>query len=89
MENSNIVVMDHSVKPSQTLFLGDLSRLCDEKDVMDAFKQFGEIVNVRIMRSKKDGQCLGYGFISFTSLYQAIRAKEEMNGKVLVGRQLR
>jgi RNA recognition motif-containing protein len=41
-----------------------------------------------LMRSKHDGKCLGYGFITFTHLYSAMQAIEQANGTVLLGRTL-
>lgn len=74
---------------SSTLFLGDLSCFCQEKDVIAAFQRFGEIKQIRLMRSKQDGQCLGYGFICFNSVSSAVMAMEIMNGHLLLGRPLR
>lgn len=70
-----------------TLFLGDLSCFCQEIDVVNAFQGFGDIQEVRVMRSK-EGKCLGYGFISFASTESAQLALETMNGKMIVGRQM-
>ena len=71
-----------------TLFLGDLSCFCQEADILRVFQPFGEIKQIRLMRSKHDGKCLGYGFITFTHLYSAMQAIEQANGTVLLGRTL-
>jgi len=71
-----------------TLFLGDLSCFCQESDISEAFTVFGNIQDIRLMRSKNDGSCLGYGFVTFVSQSHAARALEAMNGEVLVGRKL-
>jgi cold-inducible RNA-binding protein len=73
---------------ANTLFLGDLSCFCQENDITEAFKVFGQIQDIRLMRSKTDGSCLGYGFITFVSQSSAAQALDTMNGKVLVGRTL-
>jgi RNA recognition motif-containing protein len=73
---------------ANTLFLGDLSCFCQENDITEAFKVFGQIQDIRLMRSKADGSCLGYGFITFVTQSSAAKALDTMNGKVLVGRTL-
>jgi RNA recognition motif-containing protein len=72
-----------------TLFLGDLSLFCTEKDVEDAFTQFGQIVEVRIQRSKETARALSYGFIEFSEPTVAQTALNSMNNYVLKGRPLR
>jgi hypothetical protein len=72
-----------------TLFLGDLSLFCTEKDVENAFTQFGQIVEVRIQRSKETARALSYGFIEFSEPTVAQAALNSMNNYVLKGRPLR
>jgi RNA recognition motif-containing protein len=72
-----------------SLFLGDLSIFCTEKDIEDAFHQFGEIVEVRVQRSKETARALSYGFIEFADSPSAEAALNSMNNYVLKGRPLR
>jgi RNA recognition motif-containing protein len=72
-----------------TLFLGDLSCFCQETDIFQAFEKFGDIQDIRLMRSRTDDSCLGYGFITFLEPKVANRALEAMNGQVVVGRKLK
>ena len=81
--------MHPNPKQQRSLYLGDLSFFCQESDVLNAFQVFGEIQEVRLMRSKQDGKCLGYGFITFMTVEQAHNALEAMDGKVFIGRQLK
>jgi cold-inducible RNA-binding protein len=76
-------------RSNYALFLGDLSIFCTEKDIEDAFQQYGEIVNIRIQRSKETARALSYGFIEFSCETAAVTAMNEMNGFVLKGRPLR
>lgn len=76
-------------KSNYALFLGDLSIFCTEKDIEEAFQQFGEIVNIRIQRSKETSRALSYGFIEYSCETAAVSAMNEMNGYVLKGRPLR
>jgi RNA recognition motif-containing protein len=72
-----------------SLFLGDLSIFCAEKDIEDAFNQFGKIVEVRIQRSKETSRALSYGFIEFAEQACAETALHSMNNYMLKGRPLR
>lgn len=71
------------------LFLGDLSIFCDEKDIEGAFSQFGEIIDIRIQRSKETSRALSYGFIEFAESSAAEEALSSMNYYLLKGRPLR
>ena len=71
------------------LFLGDLSIFCDEKDIEGAFSQFGEIIDIRIQRSKETSRALSYGFIEFAESSAAEEALNSMNYYLLKGRPLR
>jgi RNA recognition motif-containing protein len=72
-----------------SLFLGDLSLFCTEKDIEDGFGRFGKIEGVRIQRSKETARGLLYGFIEFSDPAFAEAALESMNSRVLKGRPLR
>jgi RNA recognition motif-containing protein len=71
----------------RSLFLGDLSCYCHEQDIYNAFKSYGEIESIRLMRGK-DNRVLGYGFITFVDVRSTIAA-QAMNGTVVVGRPLK
>ena len=72
-----------------TLFIGDLASFCTEAHIRDAFSPYGNIQDIKIMRSEDSNRTLMYGFIKFTALSAATRALEEMHGKLLCGRALR
>lgn len=80
---------DDEEKENCALFLGDLSIYCDEKDIEEAFAPYGNIVDVRIQRSKETSRALSYGFIEFSSQDSAAAALSEMNYFLLKGRPLR
>ena len=71
------------------LFLGDLSMFCDEADIRSAFERYGEVIGVRIQRSKGTARALSYGFIEFATEEAAVEALAEMNYFVIKGRPLR
>lgn len=74
---------------NNALFLGDLSLFCSEQDIYEKFIIYGEIIEIRIKRSKETGKGLSYGFIEFLHTHSALQAMTEMNGVVFRGRPLR
>ncbi len=76
---------------STTLFLGDLSVVCDEEKLFNLFRPFGEIESVELKKSDRDPQRahLGFGFIKFVHHEGAERAVREVNGMFFLGRAIR
>ncbi len=72
-----------------SLFIGDLAIFCTENEIKQAFGVFGEIADIKIMRSEETSRNLSYGFIKFTSATVAKKAMTELNGVILCGRPLR
>jgi RNA recognition motif-containing protein len=76
--------------PTKTsLFIGDLAIFCTERDVDQLFSQYGEIQEIKIMKSEETSRNLSYGFLKFTNTMSAKRAMNELNGFILCGRPLR
>ncbi|KAG8644486.1 glycine-rich RNA-binding protein 4, mitochondrial isoform X2 [Manihot esculenta] len=71
------------------LFVGGLSYDTNETVLKDAFKQHGEIIEVKIICDHVSGKSEGYGFVQFTSESAASTALKEMNDQFLDGRQIR
>jgi RNA recognition motif-containing protein len=72
-----------------SLFIGDLAIFCSEREIEDAFSPYGEIQEIKIMRSEETSRNLSYGFIKYSSAQAAKRAMTELNGVILCGRPLR
>ena len=71
----------------RSLFLGDLSCFCQEADLYALFQPFGEIEEIRIKRSK-EGNGLGYGFVTFYEMQSAMGALS-LDGTVILGRPVK
>lgn len=72
-----------------TLFLGDLSAFVSEQDIHNVFSAYGEIVEIKIMRSEETMRNLSYGFIKFAHANSAKRAMNGLDGVLFCGRHLR
>ncbi len=70
-----------------SLFVGDLPKFCNEKDLLVLFEPFGP-THVKIKRGNS-GKSLSYGFVSFASEAAASRAMAALDGSMFLGRGLR
>ncbi len=71
------------------LFVGNLSWNLKWQELKDIFKEFGEVAFVRIVTDRETGRSKGFGFVEFTSVEEAVTAKDAMDGKEIDGRELR
>ena len=58
------------------LFLGGLSLETVEKDLRKHFTQFGQLVDVQVMRDKASGTSRGFAFVTFACSFMAEAAVE-------------
>ncbi|MCO5600294.1 hypothetical protein L7F22_054404 [Adiantum nelumboides] len=61
----------------------------DEYALKEAFTEYGEVVEAKVVLDRDSGRSKGFGFISFTCTDHAQAAKDNMDGKLLNGRTLR
>nr|XP_054770975.1 RNA-binding motif protein, X-linked 2-like [Lytechinus pictus] len=76
-------------KDSAYIFIGGLPFELTEGDVLCVFSQYGEIVNINLVRDKKTGKSKGYCFIAYEDQRSTILAVDNFNGIKLKGRTLR
>lgn len=60
-----------------------------EEQLKQYFQQFGEVVAVKLCRSKKSARSKGYGFVQFEYPEVAAIAANTMNNYMILGRVLR
>jgi hypothetical protein len=70
------------------LFVGSLSWDTTDRSLHDAFGQFGEIEEAKIITDRDTGRSRGFGFVTFVRDEDAVKAIAEMNGKSLDGRAI-
>ena len=71
------------------LFVGNLSFNTSEEAIRDAFAEFGEIVEAKLVTDRDTGRSRGFAFVEMASPDAANKAIQEMNGALLDGRPLR
>ncbi len=72
-----------------TLFVGNLSVFCTERDLEQVFVPYGAILEIRMAKSEDHSKHLSYGFVKFASVASAQLAMHELNGQLLCGRPLK
>ncbi len=73
---------------TKKLFLGNLPFSSTEEEVRNLFVNYGPVHSANIVIDRETGKSRGYGFIELPD-HMADAAKEEMNGAVLGGRNIR
>jgi len=73
---------------SKKLFVGGLSFNTDDGGLKEAFAQFGDVVEAKVITDRESGRSRGFGFVTISDAAAADRAIEGMNGKELDGRTL-
>ncbi|KAK4763366.1 hypothetical protein SAY86_009134 [Trapa natans] len=68
------------------LFIKGISFSSTELTFKEAFSKYGEVLEASIIRDKDKGRSKGYGYVTFATSHDAIKALDDMNGKLMDGR---
>ncbi|XP_051715416.2 RNA-binding motif protein, X-linked 2 [Oryctolagus cuniculus] len=80
----------HSMyRDSAWVFVGGLPYELTEGDILCVFSQYGEIVNIHLVRDKKTGKSRGFGFICYEDQRSTVLAVDNFNGIKIKGRTIR
>ncbi|PZC86724.1 hypothetical protein B5X24_HaOG206286 [Helicoverpa armigera] len=67
-------------KDSAWVFVGGLPYDLTEGDIICVFSQYGEIVNINLVRDKATGKSRGFSFICYEDQRSTILAVDNLNG---------
>jgi RNA recognition motif-containing protein len=70
------------------LFVGNLSFNTTEGDILDLFKQAGNVTSCELIVDKFTNKSRGFAFVTMGSQEEATKAIADFNGKELDGRAL-
>ncbi|CAD5119242.1 DgyrCDS7875 [Dimorphilus gyrociliatus] len=76
-------------KDSAWIFIGGLPYELTEGDALCVFSQYGEIVNINLIRDRKTGKMKGFGFLCYEDQRSTILAVDNLNGIKICGRTIR
>ncbi|XP_062169385.1 organelle RRM domain-containing protein 2, mitochondrial [Alnus glutinosa] len=72
-------------EPSTNLFVSGLSKRTTTEKLQEAFSQFGEVVNARVVTDRVSGYSKGFGFVKYATLDDAAKGIKGMDGQFLDG----
>ncbi|KAG8784006.1 hypothetical protein FRC15_004177 [Serendipita sp. 397] len=75
--------------PSNVLGVFGLSIRTQERDLQDEFNRFGRVEKVTIVYDQRTDRSRGFGFIVMSSVDEATRCIQELNGVEMNGRRIR
>jgi cold-inducible RNA-binding protein len=70
------------------LFVGNLSFNTTEGDILDLFKQAGNVTSCELIMDKFTNKSRGFAFVQMGTQEEATKAIADLNGKELDGRAL-
>ncbi|TRZ10765.1 hypothetical protein HGM15179_016337 [Zosterops borbonicus] len=76
-------------KDSAWIFVGGLHHALTEGDVICVFSQYGEVVNINLVRDKRTGKSKGFCFLCYEDQRSTILAVDNFNGIKIKGRTIR
>jgi RNA recognition motif-containing protein len=74
---------------AKKLFVGSLSWNTNDDGLHQAFAQFGEVSEAKVITDRMTGRSRGFGFVTFEDDAAADAAIEALNGTELDGRTIR
>ncbi|KAK2827930.1 hypothetical protein Q5P01_018964 [Channa striata] len=86
----NEAVSWHTVyKDSAWIFVGGFPYELTEGDIICVFSQYGEVVNINLVRDKKTGKSKGFCFLCYEDQRSTILAVDNLNSIKIKGRTIR
>ena len=70
------------------IYVGNLSSETGEEDLREAFKSFGEVTSVSIIKDKYSGEPRGFAFVEMSKKEEAQKAIAGLSGTEVHGRTL-
>lgn len=74
---------------SSKLFVGGLSWDTNDSGLHNAFSQFGDVTEAKVITDRETGRSRGFGFVTFADADAAQEARTQMNGASLDGRTIK
>lgn len=76
-------------KHSVYVYAGGLPFELTEGDILAVFSQYGEIVDIHLVRDKKTGKSRGFAFLAYEDQRSTVLAVDNLSGARVTGRTIR
>jgi RNA recognition motif-containing protein len=70
------------------IYVGNLSRDVVDDDLLQAFKEFGEVKTASVVKDRYTGEARGFGFVEMLNKEEAQKAIQASNSKEMKGRHM-
>ena len=74
---------------SAYVFTGGLDYDLTEGDLLAVFAQYGEVVDLNLVRNKDTGKSMGFAFLAYEDQRSTVLAVDNLNGAKVAGRTIR
>jgi len=74
---------------SNKLFVGGLSWDTSDDGLRQAFENYGQVLEAKVITDRETGRSRGFGFVTLDNQEGVTRAISEMDGTTLDGRSIR
>ncbi|QHO30661.1 uncharacterized protein DS421_8g235180 [Arachis hypogaea] len=75
------------INKALTIFdFAGLSFYTTKDQLKNLFSPFGQVTEVNLVMDSKTGRTKGFGFVSYQSENEALKAIKAMNGRIIAGR---
>jgi cleavage stimulation factor subunit 2 len=74
---------------AHSCFIGNINYDASEEQLLDIFREVGEVVSLRLVSDKETGKPKGYGFVEYKDAETALSAIRNLSGREISGRALR
>ncbi len=78
-----------SVKPTNTVYISNLSYKRDRNGLKTLFARYGTIKNIKIIVEPTTGESRGMAFVQMGSVAEATDAIKDLHGRVIDGRTVK
>lgn len=70
------------------IFVGSIDFNATEKDIEEAFRPFGDVIHVVLLRDRETQKSRGFGFVTFREKHSVEAAIKGMNKQLILGRPI-
>ncbi|ALC40282.1 CG10466, partial [Drosophila busckii] len=89
LKNPNGKSWHDMYRDSAWIFVGGFPYTLTEGDLVCVFSQYGEVVNINLVRDSKTGKSKGFCFICFEDQRSTVLTVDNLNGIKILDRTLR